>query len=144
MKKEEIEIMHQFNAYCLDSHEYLKMYPRSYSRFDAYNSEIIVEIKNRAKIYDGRLLIEFDKFSYNLKFSKIHNKKFLYVNRVDSNLFVFDINYLDYINYNFNWQWKALPKTTEFGNTELVDKYIGYVSIRDSDTIEMIEHLCPN
>ena len=144
MKKAELEIMHQFNAYCLDSNNYLKAYPRKMSRFDAYNSDFIVEIKDRDSLYNEKLLIEFDKYAYNLAFSDVHNKKFIYLNRVGNNLYVFDINYLDYIQYDFNWEWKALPQTTEFGKTELIEKYVGYIHIRDSDIIEMIEHLCPN
>ena len=75
MKENERKVLKTFNAKC-HGDELIEA-PYDYCRFDAYNSSHIMEIKCRNKLYDDTI-IEFDKFSYNLLYSKMANKDFIY------------------------------------------------------------------
>jgi hypothetical protein len=118
----------------------IKEYPKKMSRFDAYNKDCIVEIKHRenVQIFWDKPVIEFSKYSYNKEFAKLHKVNFLYLNRVKNSLAVFDILYLESINYDFGWEWKWMPETTEFGKTEKVEKYCGYINVGDACEIIQI------
>ena len=101
-----------------------------YSRHDASNKHALVEIKYREQYYED-VLIEFDKFAFNVMHAELLKKDFLYANKMKNYLILFDILYLKSINYHFNWGWKKMPRTTEFGNTEMVFKLVGYINVRD-------------
>ena len=66
MKSEEREVLEELNQQGFN----LKEEENTYSRFDAFNDNYIVEIKNRSKV-NSDTFIEFDKYSYNLTYSKI-------------------------------------------------------------------------
>ncbi len=98
-----------------------------YSRFDAIDNKNIYEVKCRGKLYD-KVLIEFDKYSFNLMYSQTFDKNFLYVVEMDK-IYIFNISKLYMFDYNFNWEWKDLPRQTEFNKTEKIKKLVGYIDI---------------
>ena len=103
-----------------------------YNRFDAYNEISIFEVKYRHKFYDD-VLIEFDKFSYNYCYANINKLKFIYAVEMDNVIYIFDIIKLVKNGFNFNWNWKEMPKTTEFNKKEKLQKYVGFLNIRNAD-----------
>lgn len=112
------------------SNQSLKECENKYNRFDAYNDFSIVELKYRKSHYD-QTMIEFDKFSYNHMYSKLNNKKFMYIVRMQDFVYIFDINKLIEEKYDFNFGWRDLPKTTEFNKKQTVKKFVGYIDIKE-------------
>ena len=108
----------------------IKLVDYEYSRFDAIDNKNIYEIKCRGKYYD-KVLIEFDKYSFNLMYAQTFNKNFLYVVEMDK-IYIFNISKLYMFDYNFNWEWKSLPRQTEFNKTETIKKLVGYIDISEA------------
>ena len=108
----------------------IKSVDYEYSRFDAIDNKNIYEIKCREKFYD-KVLIEFDKYSFNLMYAQSFNKNFLYVVEMDK-IYIFNISKLYMFDYNFNWEWKDLPNQTEFSKTEKIKKLVGYIDINQA------------
>jgi len=131
LKSKERQILEELNQQDYN----LKEEENKYSRFDAYNDKYIVEIKNRTEVYEDTI-IEFDKYAYNLTYSKQKNKVFLYVVKMNHKIYIFNITDLDKENYSFKWEWRSLPKQTEFENKEKTKKYIGYININKSINME--------
>ena len=103
-----------------------------YNRFDGYNNKAIFEIKERFKCYDT-LLIEFDKFAYNLLYAKQFGRQFVYIVKMENIIYFYNITELDKRGYNFKWKWLDMPKTTEFNKNEYqsitkTKKYVGFVN----------------
>ena len=137
MKANELEIMKLANNYGLFETP-IKEYPRKMSQFDAYNKDCIVEIKHRDSFWDDAL-IEFGKYSFNKEFAKLNKLNSLYLKRMANRLVIFDILYLESINYDFKWEWKDMPKNTEFGNNEMIPKFVGYINVKDAcENIEIV------
>ena len=109
----------------------LKKPTEKYLQFDAYNKNYIVEIKARRKYYETQI-IEFSKFAFNLYFSKLHNRKFIYAVSINSDLYIFNITKLEQNNYDFNWEWREQPSTTDFENNDKISKFVGYLHLKDS------------
>jgi len=97
-----------------------------YSRWDCYSNQYKtrIELKCRTKHY-SELMIEKDKY-YNL----IHYYMWkdyipLYINSTPKGVFVFDLRWIEP-------QWQTdnrMPKTTEFENTERIEKTYGMLDI---------------
>ena len=102
-----------------------------YLQFDAYDKNYIVEIKARRKYYETHI-IEFSKFAFNLYFSKLHNRKFIYAVSINSDLYIFNITKLEQNNYDFNWEWREQPSTTDFENNDKISKFVGYLHLKDN------------
>ena len=128
MKDKERYILDLFNE-CLRLSLVEEQY--EYSRFDAEDDEYIAEIKSRNKHYQDTI-IEFDKYAYNMTYSELKNKRFIYIVEASGELYAFDISELVQNKYDFKWEWKEMPITTEFGNTEKIKKYVGYINIEKS------------
>ena len=126
MKKKERKIIALLNKH---SKQPIRESEYEYNRFDAFSDLVIIELKYRGKYYD-QTMIEFDKFSYNHMYSKLMDKKFMYIVRMQDFVYIFDINKLIEENYNFNFNWRNLPKTTEFKRKEDVKKLVGYIDIK--------------
>ena len=140
MKNNEYEIINILNNYRVFDNP-IKEYPKKMSQFDAYNKDCIVEIKHRddKKMFWEEPAIEFSKYTFNKEFAKLHNVNFLYINRVKNNIAIYDILYLEYINYDFKWHWRNMPQTTEFNKTEMIPKFVGYLNVKNcTDIIEVI------
>ena len=126
LKEEEEHILYTLNEYGVD----LELDAYKYNRFDAYNEHYIVEFKHRKSYYKD-VLIEFDKFSYNLLYAEMNNKYFIYAVRMEYHIYIFNITKLAK-QYDFRWEWKEMPKQTEFGHKEKIKKLVGYININKS------------
>ena len=100
--------------------------PYQYERFDAFSEQYVVEIKHRETWYD-KLLIEFDKYSYNSWYAHIANKEFLYVVAYKSKIIIFNITNINKTEYDYNWKYKEMPKQTEFNNQDKIIKFVGFL-----------------
>tara|TARA_Y100001938_G_C8101286_1_gene441899 strand:- start:13639 stop:14031 length:393 start_codon:yes stop_codon:yes gene_type:complete len=125
MKDAEKQILDKINLECRLS---LKADEYEYNRFDAEDERYIVEIKDRHKFYKDTM-IEFDKYSYNLVYSQVANKDFIYAVRMESNIYIFNLTKKD---CSYNWEWRDMPRQTEFGNTEKIKKLVGFLDIENS------------
>jgi len=97
-----------------------------YEHYDAENFENIVEIKVRYQDYDKHIIERF-KYDRNIEHSLNTGRKFYYAVNYNEYLYVWDINYLDSINYNYYWKTKKLAKTTYFKNNNEIPKVVGYL-----------------
>ena len=59
----------------------------------------------------------------------VNKMYFYYVVGVGDEVFCFDILELVEDNHNFLWEWKKMPITTEFGNKQMIYKYVGYIPL---------------
>ena len=105
----------------------LKWSDYEYNRFDAENKNYIVEIKDRKKYYD-KTMIEFDKYSYNMNYAKLANKSFIYVVRVNDEIYIFNLTDND---TTFGWEWKLIEATTNFERRDKIKKLVGYIRLED-------------
>lgn len=90
MKQSEIDIIEKLNEWTEDK---IQISKKEYSRFDAYNSKAIFEIKNRGAFYESTM-IEFDKYSYNQMYSQINKLIFLYVVQMQQMIYIFNVTAL--------------------------------------------------
>ena len=89
-----------------------------YNRFDAENIKQIAELKVRHQHYVNTI-IEFDKYAYNTTYSRLYGKEFLYIIGTKKGVFVFNITDLDFHSYDYKWDWRKMPYTTERRNNEV-------------------------
>ena len=129
MKENERKVLKRFNVKC-HGDELIEA-PYEDCRFDAYNSSHIVEIKCRNKLYDDTI-IEFDKFTFNTAYAEFKKKSFWYLVEMDNVIYTFNPLKLKDEGYNFKWEWRKMPRNTEFGDPNPIDKFVGYINIRDS------------
>lgn len=96
-----------------------------YSRFDCYSLEkgLDIELKCRRKHYE-ELLIEKDKYEALLARGKKHKTYTFYINSTPKGIYVFDLDKV-----NPKWETKKLPKTTDFSNTNWVEKEVAFIPI---------------
>jgi len=128
LKQREIDIIEKLNG-CTD--DKIQISKQEYSRFDAYNSKAIFEIKHRNQFY-ADTMIEFDKYSFNQMYAVANNFRFMYLVQMREVIYVFDISQLTLVGYNFKWSWRILPTTTEFQNESDREKYVGYINVNQS------------
>jgi len=113
----------------------IKRMEKEYIRFDAYdNNNNLYEYKHRHKHYDD-VLFEFSKYASNLLFSQHIGYRFLYVVRMGMKTYIFNISELSKSKYDFNFEWKELPRSTEGGSEGTVPKYIGYINIKEASLV---------
>jgi len=125
MKAKERQILNQVsNHFDID----LKEVNYEYSRFDAYGDAFIVEIKDRGTFYK-KVLIEFDKYTFNKEYAKLRNKHFLYVVGFSDDVYLFNVSDLDSSGYNYRWHWRMMPKQTEFSQSQTIYKFVGYIDV---------------
>ena len=129
MKEKERAILNKLNNFFLTDELIEDKY--EYNRFDAENVYYIVEIKYRDDFYKDTI-IEFDKFSYNILYSQLVKKQFIYAVKMGRKIYVFNITKLVSSSYNFNWTWKDMPKQTEFADKKEIKKLVGYININES------------
>tara|TARA_R110002074_G_scaffold287059_2_gene458800 strand:- start:38 stop:496 length:459 start_codon:yes stop_codon:yes gene_type:complete len=107
-----------------------------YEHYDAENLTTIIEIKVRYQDYD-KFIIERYKYERNIENSLNENRNFIYVVNYHKLLYIWDINYLDSIGYNYLWKTKKLARSTHFRNNNEIDKAIGYLEKRFSISINL-------
>ena len=93
-----------------------------YSSFDAESSNFIVEIKNRRKYYDSKV-IEALKLFTNYQKSQLKDKEFLYVVEDPKGVWIFNIskNIKEVIKEGAQAMWQ--PRTTDFSCKDKIVKY---------------------
>ena len=128
MKAQELAMIKRIES---KSNSDIKQSDYEYNRFDAYNDKSIFEVKHRHTFYDD-VMIEFDKFSYNYAYAIVNNLNFVYAVEMNNIIYIFDIVNLVKEEFNFNWKWRDMPKTTEFNRKEKIKKYVGFINIKYS------------
>ena len=135
MKQNEKDILDSINK---EFNIELKWNDYEYNRFDAEDKNYIVEIKDRKKYYDNTM-IEFDKYSFNIKYSELAKKDFIYVVRTGGLIYIFNLSKKD---VTFGWEWKLIEATTNFENRKKIKKLVGYIKLEDyTRKIEACEHI---
>ncbi len=129
MKSTEKNIVEAFN---LSTNANLIMCQFEYARYDAFNDNHIVEVKYRHKWYDD-MLIEFDKYSFNLLYAHLSDKTFLYLVAHEEHILSFNITKLTQDKYDFKWEWRQMPTTTEFSINKNKPKFVGYLNVEEAD-----------
>jgi len=97
-----------------------------YDTYDAENKDYILEIKSRKSRYE-KWLIEKHKFDTNLDIALRKNKQFIYLTEYRTDMLVWNINDLINVGYDFGWELKEQPKTTDFDNNNKIMKEVGYL-----------------
>ena len=97
-----------------------------YDTYDAENKDYILEIKSRKSRYE-KWLIEKHKFDTNLDIALKKNKQFIYLTEYRTDMLVWNINDLINVGYDFGWELKEQPKTTDFDNNNKIMKEVGYL-----------------
>lgn len=126
MKKNELLVLKQLNGHLPKNKPVINT--SRYHRFDAYNENYIVEVKYRNKEYEN-YIIEFDKYAYNVMYSDLYKKKFLYVVGTPNDVYVFNITNLNKSGYNYKWEMRPMPKQTEFEQNWDINKFVGYLDL---------------
>ena len=97
-----------------------------FSCYDCENKQYIIEIKSRDKHYDP-WMIEKKKFVSNLKKANELDKEFLYLTEYRTKIIIWNITNLVRVNYDFKWEKRKMPRTTEFVDTKQILKEVGYL-----------------
>jgi len=97
-----------------------------YEHFDCFNDNYLIEIKSRQREYNP-WLIEKYKYDKNIREATNQKKLFVYVTEFRRKLIIWNISDLTVNGYNFNWEVKRQPQTTEFNFTEPIPKRVGYL-----------------
>ena len=97
-----------------------------FSFWDAENKDYLIEIKSRGKEYNS-WIIEKRKMLSNLRQSIKTGKDFIYLTECKKSFYAWNINKLIYKRYNFQWELREMPITTEFKNNEMTLKEVGYL-----------------
>ena len=103
-----------------------------FCRWDAISDKYLAELKCRRAHYNTQM-IEYDKLDAVKEEADKTDKEFLYCVSTPNGVFVFNISKLCQQGYNFNWEDKYLPSTTDFGGTHKRTKKVGYIDVNDSE-----------
>ena len=98
---------------------------------DAESDNYIVEIKSRDTEYDS-WIIEKYKFEKNIVKSVETTKKFIYLTEYKGKIMTWNIHNLVRKGYDFQWTEQLMPETTEFDNTNVITKVVGYLYEKDA------------
>ena len=93
---------------------------------DAESDNYIVEIKSRDTEYES-WIIEKYKFDKNIVKSVETTKKFIYLTEYNGKIMTWNIHNLVRKGYDFQWTEQLMPETTEFDNTNVITKVVGYL-----------------
>ena len=67
------------------------------------------------------------------------NKMFLYITEYNGRAYIWNVTKLAQDNYDFKWETRKMPATTEFENNKFVDKEVGYLYDKDAIVISLVE-----
>lgn len=125
----EMEVVESVNK---RSNRNFRLTDYEFCTFDAQDDDYIVEVKVRKKRYPD-CLIEYDKYQANIRESERSGREFLYIVATSSDILVFNIDKLRKKDYKFRWDWKVLPKNTDFGGDEqMITKFVGFIDITEA------------
>ena len=102
---------------------------------DAESDNYIVEIKSRDTEYKS-WIIEKSKFEKNIVKSVETTKKFIYLTEYKGKIMTWNIHNLVRKGYDFQWTEQLMPETTEFDNTNVITKVVGYLYEKDAKVHE--------
>ena len=97
-----------------------------YEHFDCFNDNYLLEIKSRQREYNP-WLIEKYKYDKNYTQATKDKKLFIYVTEYKTRIIAWNITDLTINGYNFNWETRKKPETTEFYLQEPIPKRVGYL-----------------
>ena len=98
---------------------------------DAESDNYIVEIKSRDTEYES-WIIEKSKFDKNIVKSVETTKKFIYLTEYKGKIMTWNIHNLVRKGYDFQWTEQLMPETTEFDDTNVITKVVGYLYEKDA------------
>lgn len=102
-----------------------------FCRWDATSAQYLTELKCRRAHYDTQM-IEYDKLDCVKEEADKTGKEFLYCVSTPKGVYVFNISQLCLNNYDFKWENKYLPATSDFGKTYHKTKKVGYIDVTNS------------
>lgn len=99
-----------------------------FERFDctSQSAKLHVELKCRRSHYDT-LLIEKKKFDALIVRSRQLQFSPCYINSTPQGIFGFNLSKIEP-----SWQTELMPATTDFSNTDKVEKVVGFLSVADA------------
>lgn len=99
-----------------------------FERFDctSQSARLHVELKCRRSHYDT-LLIEKKKFDALIVRSRQLQFSPCYINSTPQGIFGFNLSKIEP-----SWQTELMPATTDFANTDKVEKVVGFLSVADA------------
>lgn len=122
-KKSE-EGMHNLVTSSIKSLSDLKRPDNKMSVFDAYNDLAIVEYKFRRGQHYPDTLIEKKKYDNMRMYGS--SKVCLYIVHSADTIYIFNLNHLHHIGWDYKWKTTYQPKTTSFGGGR-INKLTGYI-----------------
>jgi len=99
-----------------------------YCRWDAESDKYLAELKCRRTHYDTQL-IEYDKLDSVMQEAAKTDKEFLYCVSTPEGVYIFNVSKLCREDYDFNWEDRGMPTTTDFTNTNHKTKRVGYIDV---------------
>ena len=120
----------------------LRLYPQlgdlqesfEFDQHDFECDQYLMEIKSRDTKYNP-WIIEKMKVDANLLYAFSLAKMFLYITEYNGTAYVWNISKMADNHYDFNWETRKMPATTEFDNNEFVDKEVGYLYEKDATSL---------
>lgn len=109
-----------------------------FCRWDAESDKYLAELKCRRTHYDTQM-IEYDKLDCVKAEADKTNREFLYCVSTPEGLYIFNVSKLCQDGYDFKWENKYLPYTTDFFSKAKRTKKVGYIDVKDSYLTETLE-----
>jgi hypothetical protein len=122
-----------------------KLYPQlgplvepedQFSPFDFECDKYTIEVKCRSKVWDP-WFIEKIKYDANMEIAKSKNKDFIFLTEVDKTVYLYNISKLTNLGRKFEWTTKLLPNSTEFTNTDKIEKLVNFLYVREALLIHL-------
>ena len=122
----------------------LRLYPQlgdlqesfEFDHHDFECDQYLMEIKSRDTRYNS-WIIEKMKADANLLYAFSQAKMFLYITEYKGTAYVWNITKMADNHYDFNWETRKMPATTEFENNKFVDKEVGYLYEKDATVLSI-------
>ena len=113
----------------------LRAHPEKMNSFDYESDDYLVEVKIRRKDYDPWIIEEM-KVDSNIAIAESVKKDFLYVNAFPPMIYIWNISKMIREDYDFNYENRGMPHTTDFGGRGMVTKSTGYLHNKDAISID--------
>ena len=99
-------------------------------RADGITSDAYIELKCRRTHY-STLMIEKHKWDYLADIRARTGARTLYINATPNGIYQFDLGALK----TPQWVLQRLPSKTDFANSEKIEKWVGYLDLKDSELL---------
>jgi len=109
-----------------------------FSPFDYESDDYLVEIKSRRMAYDP-WIIEQLKVDTNVAIAESVKKDFIYVNAFELLLYIWNISKLIREDYDFGFEDREMPWTTDFEAVQIISKRTGYLYSKDATIVNTEE-----